>query len=173
MATDGVTLRQQKEIGLMQQELLQLKKEFTQLDAKIDSHLKDFHEEFKCELISELHSFFYQYLTQQYRWIQWVDLSSGVFLDSMVKISKIPAVSASDRRHLEHNFEHRSPTSEEFQDCLEKLDTLENESDTVAPVLSLQWILRPQHHAISATIDKAEIVILVDYGSTHNFVDSR
>lgn len=48
----------------MQSELSQLKKEFTQLDAKLNARFKDFCVEFKGELKSKLHSFFDQYMTQ-------------------------------------------------------------------------------------------------------------
>ncbi|KAK5813097.1 hypothetical protein PVK06_028543 [Gossypium arboreum] len=46
-ANEGVTTRLQKEMGQMQQELPQLQLEVSQIDTRIDSRLKDFHDNIK------------------------------------------------------------------------------------------------------------------------------
>ncbi|KAB2083627.1 hypothetical protein ERO13_A05G269550v2 [Gossypium hirsutum] len=53
MTVDGVTIRMQKELGMMQGELTQLQAEFTQLDARIDARLKDFQKGLKSEVRSK------------------------------------------------------------------------------------------------------------------------
>ncbi|KAG8488175.1 hypothetical protein CXB51_018702 [Gossypium anomalum] len=61
MANDGVTTRPQKEMSQLQQELSQLR---TDIDAKLDTRLKEFQEGFKGDMRSELYSVLEQFLGQ-------------------------------------------------------------------------------------------------------------
>lgn len=61
MANDGVTTRLQKEMSQLQQELSQLR---TDMDAKLDTRLKEFQERFKGDMRSELYSVLEQFLGQ-------------------------------------------------------------------------------------------------------------
>lgn len=64
--------------------------------------------------------------------------------------------------------------SDEFQDCPKKLEVGEGEVDSRPPMLSLHALNDSQGHNImglSATIDQCEVIVLVDFGSTHNFLD--
>ncbi|XP_012462801.2 uncharacterized protein LOC105782546 [Gossypium raimondii] len=70
----------------------------------------------------------------------------------------------------------RSPTQEDFQDCPEQLETTELGSGNSSPVLSLHALHGLQGHntmQFPANIDRCEVVVLVDSGSTHNFIDFK
>ncbi|KAK5826226.1 hypothetical protein ES288_A06G181100v1 [Gossypium darwinii] len=61
MASEGVTIRLQKDMAQLQQEMAQLQAD---LDAKMDARFKDFHEEFKVDMQSQLYSLLEQFLGQ-------------------------------------------------------------------------------------------------------------
>lgn len=72
--------------------------------------------------------------------------------------------------------DQKSPTSDDFQDCLEKLESVEREVDSGPPILSLHALNGSQGHntmRLLARIGNADVIMLVDSGSTHNFVDCR
>lgn len=67
-------------------------------------------------------------------------------------------------------------TSDEFQDCVEKLEVFEGEVESAASVLSLHALNGSQGHntmRLAARTGQHEVIMLVDSGSTHNFMDSR
>ncbi|KAH1115171.1 hypothetical protein J1N35_008549 [Gossypium stocksii] len=61
MDTDGVTIRLQKEIGQLQQELSQLR---VNINAKMDTQFKEFQDGFKGDMWAELYSILEQFLGQ-------------------------------------------------------------------------------------------------------------
>ncbi|KAH1096875.1 hypothetical protein J1N35_013796 [Gossypium stocksii] len=69
MASGGVTMRlqkdmgvMQKDMGLMQQEITQLQTNVTQMDARMESCFKKFHETVKVGIRTELQNFFEQHV---------------------------------------------------------------------------------------------------------------
>ncbi|TYH88337.1 hypothetical protein ES332_D01G180400v1 [Gossypium tomentosum] len=58
MSSGGVTTRLQKDMGEMQKELSQLQTDLAQVDVRIDSQLKEFHEEMR----SKMKGLFEQYM---------------------------------------------------------------------------------------------------------------
>ncbi|KAK5846239.1 hypothetical protein PVK06_002516 [Gossypium arboreum] len=60
MAGEGVTTHLQKDVTVLQQEVQNIQREFSQLDvkfdAKLETRLQRFKYEFKGEIISELHN---------------------------------------------------------------------------------------------------------------------
>lgn len=68
----------------------------------------------------------------------------------------------------------KSPTSEESQDYSEQLDLVDQVLEIPTPVLSLHALQRLQGHntmRFSAIIGQTKVVVLVESGSTHNFID--
>ncbi|KAH1121481.1 hypothetical protein J1N35_004641 [Gossypium stocksii] len=62
MDGDGVTTCLQKDVGLLQQEVVKLQGELSKWDVKLETRLKEFKDDFKSELRFELHNLFEQYL---------------------------------------------------------------------------------------------------------------
>lgn len=72
--------------------------------------------------------------------------------------------------------EPKSSNSEEFQDCNEQLELGDQEPDSTSPVLSWHDLQGSQWHNImklSTYISQVEVIILMDSGSTHNFLYSK
>lgn len=70
----------------------------------------------------------------------------------------------------------KGSTSDDFQDCVEKLKVSEGEVESTAPVLSLYALDGSQGHntmRLVARIGQHEVIMLVDSRRTYNFVDSR
>lgn len=77
---------------------------------------------------------------------------------------------------VELDNELKSLTSNEFQDFPEKLEVTEVEVELVASVLSLHALNGSQGHnttRLLARIGPCKTIILVDSGSTHNFMDCK
>lgn len=78
--------------------------------------------------------------------------------------------------HNELGVEAINSPTEEFQDCPEQLENTEPEAEPNPLVLSLHALQGSQGHntmRIAAKIGQFDMIILVDSGSTHNFVDSK
>ncbi|KAA3469464.1 reverse transcriptase [Gossypium australe] len=77
---------------------------------------------------------------------------------------------------VDQDTDAKSPTYEDFQYCLEQLETTDQENETPTPVLYLRALQGSQGHntmRFLTFIDQTEVTVLVDSGSTHNFVDSK
>lgn len=73
MANEGITTRLQKEMGHLQKEIAQLQIDFSQMDGKLETRLKEIREEFKCEINSELQYLFERYFGQSSGGSFWVN----------------------------------------------------------------------------------------------------
>ncbi|KAH1057019.1 hypothetical protein J1N35_035084 [Gossypium stocksii] len=91
MANNGVTMRLQKEMGLLQHELSQLQVELTRIDAKLDSCFKDFHHKLKGEIRSELQFLFEQYLGQSSMGAAGLPQDKGKIFDCFPVMDRAPA----------------------------------------------------------------------------------
>lgn len=77
-------------------------------------------------------------------------------------------------RELESDL--KSSNSDKYQGCHEKLEGGEPEVESGSPILSLHALTGSQGHntlRFVAQIGQYEVVILMDSGSTHNFIDSK
>lgn len=66
--------------------------------------------------------------------------------------------------------------ADEFQDCSEQLEVDELEVAHSFPILSLHAMQGTQGHQtmkLAARIGHLDVILLVDTGSTHNFIDFR
>lgn len=63
-----------------------------------------------------------------------------------------------------------------FQECPEHLDLEESKNGPYSPVISLHALKDTQRHLtirLATQIEQVEVIMLVDSGSTHNFIDSK
>lgn len=63
-----------------------------------------------------------------------------------------------------------------YQDCVEQLELVEFDAEGSTLILLIHALKGSQGHNIMrlvTSINQQEVIILVDFGSTHNFVDNK